>query len=364
MKYKIKVYSIYEFGKRVDSEGNPHQEDSMFPLHGKACDDDRLFILCDGMGGHDAGEVASATVCEEMSRYILSKTEPEGSFEESDFTEALAAAFDALDEKDTGAVKKMGTTMTFLKLNEGGCFIAHIGDSRVYHIRSGKTGDETKILFVTEDHSLVNDLVKIGEITPEQAKTDRRKNVITRAMQPKMERRPRASIHESSDIKAGDYFYLCSDGMLEMMDDIDLCNIFSEKGGDDTVKVRRLTKATDGNRDNHSAIIVHVLDVEGERNEFKDESMPTPVPFAERHERETVQVISTDDYEEEEAEAEGNEVNHAHIEKANGIGFLPVVIGILLFALLMTLACFCLKRHSGHEVGGEPTMIEQLRMVV
>ena len=57
MKYKIKVYSIYEFGKRVDSEGNPHQEDNMFPLHGEACDDDRLFILCDGMGGHDAGEV-------------------------------------------------------------------------------------------------------------------------------------------------------------------------------------------------------------------------------------------------------------------------------------------------------------------
>ena len=344
MKYKIKVYSIYEFGKRVDSEGNPHQEDCMFPLHGKACGDDRLFILCDGMGGHDAGEVASATVCEEMSRYILSKTEPERSFEESDFTEALAAAFDALDDKDTGAVKKMGTTMTFLKLHEGGCFIAHIGDSRVYHIRSGKTGEDTRIVFVTEDHSLVNDLVKIGEITPEQAKTDRRKNIITRAMQPVMDRRPRASIHVSSDIKAGDYFYLCSDGMLEMMDDIDLRNIFSEKGGDDAAKVRRLTKATDGNRDNHSAIIVHVLDVEGgEGNDMTVvPSSLTSTPSGSM--KDEVEVLSMDDYE----------------ERAEKFKPSRIAIIALLVVVILAILGFCLLKRQKPEKGVEPVKIEQI----
>ena len=71
MKFKLKAYSIWEFGKRVDANGNPHQEDSLFPAHGEQQDSDRLFVLCDGMGGHDAGEVASATVCEAMGRSVM-----------------------------------------------------------------------------------------------------------------------------------------------------------------------------------------------------------------------------------------------------------------------------------------------------
>ena len=266
MKYKLKVYSIWEFGQRKDSQGNPHQEDSMFPEYGKQSDDDRLFILCDGMGGHDAGEVASATVCEAMSDSILNDGhDKEGVFTSEDFSDALNAAFDALDKKDSGAEKKMGTTMTFLKLHDKGAFIAHMGDSRVYQIRSGKTGEETQIVFQTEDHSLVNDLIKIGELTKEEARFSKQKNVITRAMQPNMEHRPKADIHETSDIKAGDYFYMCSDGMLEqaeMEDGESLRNIFSEMGGNDENKVEILKSVTEKNRDNHTAFIIHILEVE------------------------------------------------------------------------------------------------------
>ena len=56
MKYKLTVRTIWEYGQRVDSQGNPHQEDSLFPAHGQQKDSDRLFILCDGMGGHEAGD--------------------------------------------------------------------------------------------------------------------------------------------------------------------------------------------------------------------------------------------------------------------------------------------------------------------
>ena len=265
MKYKLKVYSIWEFGQRKDAEGNPHQEDSLYPAFGQATDADRTFILCDGMGGHDAGEVASATVCEAMSASIRNNGhDAEGVFTDEDLKEAVRAAFDALDSKDNGAEKKMGTTMTFLKLHNEGATIAHMGDSRVYHIRPGKTGEETRILHVTEDHSLVNDLVKIGELTREEARLSKQKNVITRAMQPNQERRPKEEVYRTADIKPGDYFYLCSDGMLEQPDMEDgtvLKRIFSGLVESDERRVEILRGATDENRDNHTALIIHVTEV-------------------------------------------------------------------------------------------------------
>lgn len=280
MKFKLKAYSIQEFGQRKDAQGNPHQEDSIYPLYGKQTDADRLFILCDGMGGHDAGEVASATVCEAMSQSVnASVPNSEALFTDDMLLKAVNDAFHALDQKDSGATKKMGTTMTFLKLHAGGATIAHMGDSRVYHIRPSKDADSTQILFMTEDHSLVNDLVKIGELTPEEARVSPQKNIITRAMQPHMERQPKADIHHVTDIKPGDYFYLCSDGMLEEMEDANIRFNFSDMNGNDENKVQVLTNATIDNRDNHTALIIHILDVEGEA-EGVPAAAPTPTATA------------------------------------------------------------------------------------
>lgn len=282
MKYRLKVYSIWEFGQRKDSQGNPHQEDCTYPLPANLRDTDRTFILCDGMGGHDAGEVASATVCKAMGDYILNDGhDADGIFTDDDLRNAVAAAFEALDKKDTGAVKKMGTTMTFLKLHDEGATVAHMGDSRVYHIRPGKDGEETQILFETEDHSLVNDLVKIGELTREEARTSRQKNVITRAMQPNMERRPKADVKHLTDIKAGDYFYMCSDGMLEAADmetGESIRNIFSGKGGSDENKVEILKNVTENNRDNHTALIIHIEEIISDRPELHIESSAADSP--------------------------------------------------------------------------------------
>lgn len=265
MKYKLKVYSIWECGQRTDSQGNPHQEDSIYPEHGKHSELDRLFILCDGMGGHDAGEVASATVCKAMSQSILANVhDKDGFFSSEDFTKALNDAFEALDTRDSGAEKKMGTTMTFLKLHNEGAFWAHLGDSRIYHIRPGKNGESTEILKQTDDHSLINDLIKVGELRKEEARLSKQKNILTRAMQPHMDRRPKADIYTTTDIKPGDYFYMCSDGMLEqpdMEEGTSLKNIFSELGGDDENKVEMLKSVTENNKDNHTAIIIHITDV-------------------------------------------------------------------------------------------------------
>lgn len=258
MKYSFEVHSIYELGKRAN------QEDCIYPQDGK--DSEGLFIVCDGMGGHEKGEVASATVCEVMSSYIGNHFKDKDEFTKEDFLEALSAAYDALDKKDDGSEKKMGTTLVFLKFHDGGCLAAHIGDSRIYHVRPSAK----RILYVSRDHSLVNELVALGEMTPEEAKTSKQKNIITRAMQPGQERRSKADIRIIDDIRKGDYFYLCTDGMLEHTEDREILNILCMKDRTDEDKMEIFKKLTEENRDNHSAFLIRVMEDGSKRRTFKE----------------------------------------------------------------------------------------------
>ena len=227
----------------------------MYPQHGDATINDRLFLVCDGMGGHDSGEIASMTVCTAISKYLIENSS-DNNFNDEILKKAIGTAYDYLDELDNGSEKKMGTTMTLLKFHSNGVTIAHIGDSRVYQIRPGEG-----IVFVTRDHSLVNDLLKTGELTPEEAINYKHKNVITRAMQPCLERRYNADIYNTDDIQAGDYFYLCSDGMLEETSDENIVNIFSLNISDKE-KVELLYNTSKDNKDNHTAFIIKVEEVE------------------------------------------------------------------------------------------------------
>lgn len=257
MKFKIKAYNLQELGQRQN------QEDSLFPALGKSTPDDRLFVLCDGMGGHEKGEVASATVCETISSTILSAWNPNEALSDELFQQALSAAYDALDAKDNGEERKMGTTLTFLCLYANGATVAHIGDSRVYQLRPASKKSPARIVFRTQDHSLVNDLVKIGEITEEEAKHHPQKNVITRAMQPCQEHRVKADIAHLTDIQPGDYFYMCSDGMLEEASDENILNIITKPNFTDEEKLEMLRQVTEDNKDNHTAHLINVSKVEG-----------------------------------------------------------------------------------------------------
>ena len=248
---KIEIYqpqAIWELGQR------DNQEDSIFPAFGKATDDDHLFILCDGMGGHEHGEVASQTVCKAMSDTILSLSKQ--SFTDDDLLYALQAAYRQLDCLDNSHLKKMGTTLCLLYFHKGGLTAAHIGDSRIYHIRP----KENRILYQSRDHSLVYDLYQAGEISYEEMRTSPQKNIITRAIQPGEESRVRPAIVHIADIRPGDYFYICSDGMLEQMDNDELCRLLSSDGPDEKKRMQ-LIAATSDNKDNHSAFLIHIKDV-------------------------------------------------------------------------------------------------------
>lgn len=236
-------FSINELGQR------DNQEDSIIQW------DDRLFVLCDGMGGHEKGEVASQTVCQSLVTWFEKNVNSDDTFTDDQLREAIEYAYTELDKYADGNPKQMGTTLTLLYISNSGVTAAHIGDSRIYHIRPN-----IGTLYQSRDHSLVFDLFQAGEITYEEMATFPQKNIVTRAMTPGEDNRMRPDIIHITDIQPGDYFYMCSDGMLEQMDNDLLVDLLSSQLTDE-VKKNKLIELTKGNQDNHSAWIIHVKDV-------------------------------------------------------------------------------------------------------
>lgn len=250
------------------AKGNkPNQEDSLFPPKGEATEGQRVFLVCDGMGGHEKGEVASACVADTIGRMIDSQ--PLCTTEEMKlvFEGALRQAYDNLDELDTGnSQKKMGTTLTFLAICTDGMLLAHIGDSRIYQLRPGRG-----VVFRTRDHSLVNDLIAAGEISEAEARNHPQRNVITRAIQPHQEYPARPSYNILTDIKRGDVFLLCCDGVVEQLEDKDICKILLN---DESLE-NRIGRLQDEckkreTRDNNTAYVIEIKDVTGVSEETVD----------------------------------------------------------------------------------------------
>lgn len=254
MKYRLSTpQAIYELGQR------DNQEDAIYPRLGEASYKSRLFLVCDGMGGHEHGEVASNAVADAMSKYIHENFSADEVVTDTMLYSALEKAYQELDMHDSGEARKMGTTLTLLYMHRGGVMVAHMGDSRIYHLRPA-TGE---ILYISRDHSLVMDLYQAGEISREEMHTSPKKNVITRAMTPGIDNRSKVDVVHITDIKPDDYFFLCSDGMLEQMADSELLSIISDNTTDEE-KRDILVTATINNKDNHSAYLIHVLEVVSE----------------------------------------------------------------------------------------------------
>lgn len=301
---------IHELGSRSN------QEDSVFPSIDKASGNSRVFILCDGMGGHENGEVASQLVCQVLSDN-LEKNWDGKVFSNEIFYAALDEVFLKINEYDSDSLKKMGTTLTFLCLHQGGALMAHIGDSRIYHIRPS----EHLILYKSRDHSLAYDLFMAKEISYEEL-TTYKKNVITRAIMPGMDRQPKADIVHSTNILEGDYFFLCSDGMLEEMSDDELLDLLCSDLPDEK-KREILIENTKDNKDNHSAFI---LQIENVVEEDKDSSYANDEPTSR----------SNAIFLEKAPIGLKKESHHAHsIESPNNSLLNTIILIIILFAVLI-----------------------------
>ncbi|MBQ8047086.1 MAG: serine/threonine-protein phosphatase [Prevotella sp.] len=249
MQIHIRSTAIHELGKRSN------QEDSLYPPAGSRDQESPFFLVCDGMGGHEHGEIASQMVVKAFATSLNAHWDGE-MFTDEIFQNALNEAFNSLDTINDNTRHRPGTTLTFLCFHRGGAYAAHLGDSRIYHIRPSKK----EILYKSRDHSQVYDLFVSGELTLDEMKDYPHKNIITRALMPHLERRPKAGIAHMADIEEGDYFYLCSDGMLEKMDDDELVDILAQPCSDQEKK-EMLLEATKENKDNHSAYLLNVLEV-------------------------------------------------------------------------------------------------------
>lgn len=245
---RISLYpplSINEIGQRSN------QEDSIIQWN------NRLFVLCDGMGGHEKGEVASQTVCQSLVKWFEEHIK-DNSFSDDKLREALEYAYAELDRFDDGNPRKMGTTFTLLYIYNKSITAAHMGDSRIYHIRPSK--HDEGILYQSRDHSLVFDLFQAGEISYDEMATFSQKNIVTRAMTPGEDNRMRPDIIHITDVQPGDYFYMCSDGMLEQMSNDELISVLISDSTDEEKK-KKLIESTVNNQDNHSAWLIHIENV-------------------------------------------------------------------------------------------------------
>lgn len=263
---KIELGQPYSFSQMGQRE---NQEDARYPDKDIPDSYQPYFMVCDGVGGNNKGEVASRTACDSIS-YALAGIDWSDIFTVRHFEEALRYAYRTLASIATTDNEGMATTLTFLAFHRDGCFAAHIGDSRIYQIRPGYG-----IMYRSADHSLVKELVHSGFITPEQAKDHPRSNVITRAMgiADMSSEKSQATTVQLTDIQGGDYFFLCSDGVLESLSEERLEAILAEPTSNEE-KIRQMAEVCRQSRDNNTAYLIPVHSVMGnEIEEEQDESI-------------------------------------------------------------------------------------------
>ena len=231
-----------------------HNEDSI-AADGEA----GLAVLADGMGGYNAGEVASGIAVEliksEMKKALAGKKPEElnGQSAEQLITEhstrANAAIYQAAQSQPQ--YSGMGTTLVVALWHDNHVSVGHIGDSRLYRLRDGVLEQ------VTRDHSLLQEQIDSGMITKEQARHSQNKNLVTRAVgiDPEVE----TEVHTYS-VQPGDVYLLCSDGLSDMVTDEDVQLTLSSLAANLPLAAQQLVQQANdnGGRDNVSVILVRI----------------------------------------------------------------------------------------------------------
>jgi PPM family protein phosphatase len=221
-----------------------------------------LVAVADGMGGHRAGEVASATALDAL-RAAMSAGRP--------IRDAIEGANDAVLEKSVSdrQLHGMGTTLTAGTLGpDGNLLVGHVGDSRAYLARDGQLKQ------ITSDHSLVEELVRGGELTPEQAESHPQRSIITRALgiDPEVD----VDVYPVP-VRPGDRILLCSDGLTTMLSSDEIAEILeSEPQPERAAQLLVNAANAAGGEDNVTAVVVEVVE---------DDVAPAPAAQPDAEER-------------------------------------------------------------------------------
>ena len=215
--------------------------------------DPPMYAVADGMGGHLGGEVASTVALGALK----------SDWRERGLADAIRAANDAVygrAVKDM-SVAGMGTTLTAMTLDDAELSLAHVGDSRLYLFRDGE------LRSLTEDHTMVGEMVRAGELTETQARTHPRRSILTRAVGID----PRVEVDEATvEVRAGDRLLLCSDGLCGVIEEAEIRGLL-EAGEDAQATADALVAAANaaGGFDNVTVIVVDL-------DEGDPEEQPTP----------------------------------------------------------------------------------------
>jgi len=216
-----------------------------------------LFAVADGMGGAQAGEVASRIAAGAFERGRLSKEAPaEGQLEQ--IAQRANREIHKLAQEDSSRAG-MGTTLTAAMLRDDEVALSHVGDSRAYVLRGGQ------LKRLTKDHSLVEELRRQGRLTEEQAEEHPQRSIITRALGPELSVNVDTMTFPARD---GDVFLLCSDGLTTMVSDEEIREILTSARSLRSA-VSRLIDAANrgGGRDNITAVAFRIADVEAKEEE-------------------------------------------------------------------------------------------------
>ena len=244
---------MYKFCAKTDTgRARDNNEDSV------AVDEaTNLAVLADGMGGYNAGEIASgmatAFIKSELSRWL---TEAGGGAKSKEVRRALEICVDNANLSIYNSANSnahyagMGTTLVVAVFRDDKLMVGHIGDSRCYRARKGEFEQ------ITKDHSLLQEQIDAGLITKEQSVNSSIKNLVTRALG--VEESVLLEINEYA-VEVGDIYLLCSDGLSDMADDPSIARIVSD-GTDLTLKADSLIQLANlhGGRDNISVVLVEV----------------------------------------------------------------------------------------------------------
>lgn len=250
----LEIVRVTDVGQRRD-----HNEDAV------ASDSEiGLVILADGMGGYNAGEVASeiavltlvAELKESMATLAPGHVDPASGMQAESqlLLDAVAKANASIYEVSQSQPQcaGMGTTLVAAMFTNGKLLVGHIGDSRMYRLR------EETLEQITEDHSLLNEQIKSGLITPEQARYSSNKNLVTRALgiDPEVE----LELHEH-DVEVGDLYLLCSDGLSDLVEDEEIALTLTSLSANLELAANQLVQMANdnGGKDNISVILVRVL---------------------------------------------------------------------------------------------------------
>lgn len=236
----MRTYSITDIGKKRSSN-----QDFVYASDQPVGNLSNLLIVADGMGGHNAGDIASRCTVESMVDYIEKADEKRPI---PLLSMSIHQANDLVMEKAKSdrALEGMGTTVVAATIKEDYLYIANVGDSRLYLI-------DQEIQQVTRDHSLVEEMIRLGELKRKDARSYPDRNVITRAV----------GVHspvkiDFFDVKleAGDRILLCSDGLTNMVEDEDIFRIIKKSGSLREAAQKLVNEANkNGGKDNISVVL-------------------------------------------------------------------------------------------------------------